>query len=96
MGQNNNDVEQKIVDETESSTFAGLLASWDDAGQSAPTALLTALGVYLLIFHCLSNMPLDTPLLFEIHAIFFNLFVCNPPSSCSSSTGPASTGYSTS
>ncbi|CAM9546150.1 unnamed protein product, partial [Scytosiphon promiscuus] len=48
-----------------------LLASWDDAGHSAPTALFAALVVYLVVFHWLSNMPLDDPLLFGIHARFW-------------------------
>ena len=47
------------------------LASWDDSGRSAPTALITALFVYLTVFHWLSNMPLDDPLLFGVHARFW-------------------------
>ena len=50
---------------------AGFLASWDDAGSSAPMALVVALGVYLVVFHWLSNMPLDDPLLFGVHARFW-------------------------
>lgn len=52
-------------------TMAEFLASWDDAGLSAPTALIAALAVYLIVFHWLSNMPLDDPLLFGIHARFW-------------------------
>lgn len=52
-------------------TIAEFLASWDDAGLSVPTALIAALAVYLIVFHWLSNMPLDDPLLFGIHARFW-------------------------
>ncbi|CAN0331157.1 unnamed protein product, partial [Hapterophycus canaliculatus] len=53
------------------STMVKILASWDDAGYSAPTALFAALSVYLVVFHWLSNMPLDDPLLFGVHARFW-------------------------
>lgn len=52
-------------------TLIKILASWDDAGHSAPTALIAALSVYLVVFHWLSNMPLDDPLLFGVHARFW-------------------------
>lgn len=52
-------------------TVVNFLASWDDAGLSAPTALIASLLVYLIVFHWLSNMPLDDPLLFGIHARFW-------------------------
>lgn len=55
----------------EISTVTKLFASWDDEGLSAPTALLVALGVYVAIFHWLSNLPLDDPLLFGVHARFW-------------------------
>lgn len=51
--------------------MVGFLASRDDAGRSAPMALLVALAVYLFVFHWLSNMPLDDPLLFGVHARFW-------------------------
>lgn len=47
------------------------LASRDDAGRSAPIALAVALAVYLIVFNWLSNMPLDDPLLFGVHARFW-------------------------
>lgn len=53
------------------STVAKWLASWDDEGFSAPTALLVALVVYVVVFHWLSNLPLDDPLLFGVHARFW-------------------------
>lgn len=53
------------------SDIVGFLASWDDAGSSAPTALFVALAVYLIVFNWLSNMPLDDPLLFGVHARFW-------------------------
>lgn len=53
------------------SDTVGFLASWDDAGSSAPIALLVALSVYLTVFNWLSNMPLDDPLLFGVHARFW-------------------------
>lgn len=56
---------------TSTSGMIGSLASWDDAGSSAPTALFMALAVYLIVFHWLSNMPLDDPLLFGVHARFW-------------------------
>lgn len=56
---------------TATRTMVEFLASWDDAGLSAPTALMTALAVYLIVFHWLSNMPLDDPLLFGVHARFW-------------------------
>jgi len=52
-------------------TLVEVLASWDEKGLSAPTALLVALVLYLTVFHWLSNMPLDDPLLFGIHARFW-------------------------
>lgn len=52
-------------------TLIEVLASWDEKGLSAPTALLVALVLYLAVFHWLSNMPLDDPLLFGIHARFW-------------------------
>lgn len=54
-----------------SKTLVEIFASWDDGGHSASTALLMALTVYLMVFHWLSNMPLDDPLLFGIHARFW-------------------------
>lgn len=62
------DMEKKGV---ERSTVAKLFASWDDEGLSAPTALLVALAVYVVIFHWLSNLPMDNPLLFGVHARFW-------------------------
>ncbi|CAM9235874.1 unnamed protein product [Ectocarpus sp. 13 AM-2016] len=56
---------------TPCSTVVGVLASWDDTGFSAPAALLAALVLYLVVFHWLSNMPLDDPLLFGVHARFW-------------------------
>lgn len=47
------------------------LASLDDNGSSVSTALLLALVGYLGVFHLLSNMPLDDPLLFGVHARFW-------------------------
>lgn len=52
-------------------TLVKVLASWDEKGLSAPTALLAALVLYLTVFHWLSNMPLDDSLLFGIHARFW-------------------------
>lgn len=66
-----NGVENNNISDKESATLVGMLGSWDDGGQSAPTALLTALGIYLVVFHYLSNMPLDSPLFFGIHARFW-------------------------
>ena len=57
--------------EVERSTVAKVFASWDDEGLSAPTALLVALAVYVVVFHLLSNLPLDDPLLFGVHARFW-------------------------
>lgn len=48
-----------------------VLARCDDDGASAPTALLFALALYLVVFHSLSNMPLDDPLLYGVHARFW-------------------------
>lgn len=48
-----------------------VLAFWDDEGSSAPIALLLALMLYLVVFNWLSNMPLDDPLLFGVHARFW-------------------------
>ncbi|CAB1110766.1 unnamed protein product [Ectocarpus sp. CCAP 1310/34] len=56
---------------TPCSTAVRVLASWDDTGFSAPAALLAALVLYLVVFHWLSNMPLDDPLLFGVHARFW-------------------------
>lgn len=58
-------------EEIERSTVVKWLASWDDEGLSAPTALLVALAVYVVVFHWLSNLPLDDLLLFGVHARFW-------------------------
>lgn len=52
-------------------TLKGVLARCDDDGASAPMSLLFALALYLVVFHWLSNMPLDDPLLYGVHARFW-------------------------
>lgn len=64
---NDNDTRQGA----KAGSMASVFASWDDEGLSAPTALLSALVVYMVVFHWLSNMPLDNPLLFGVHARFW-------------------------
>lgn len=66
----NNDMQQPELTKG-SRTVVEMLASWDDNGVSAPTALLTALATYVIVFHWLSNMPLNDPLLFGVHARFW-------------------------
>ncbi|CAN0108202.1 unnamed protein product, partial [Sphacelaria rigidula] len=52
-------------------SLINFFARCDDDGASAPASLLLALTVYLVVFNWLSNMPLDDPLLYGVHARFW-------------------------
>lgn len=60
-----------LTSDSMQSSIKDVLVTCGDEGPSASAALLTALGFYLVVFHWLSNMPLDNPLLFGIHARFW-------------------------
>ena len=62
---------QRVEVDANNHSVVAALASWDDNGLSAPAMLLVALVLYLVVFHWMSNMPLDDPLLFGIHARFW-------------------------
>lgn len=70
LGGNSGHMHQEKVVKT-SVNVASVFASWDDKGRSAPIALLVALAVYVVVFHWLSNLPLDDPLLLGVHARFW-------------------------
>lgn len=68
---NDDEVETSAVG-TNLGKFGRVLMLEDKEGSnSAPMALLAALVMYLVVFHWLSNMPLDDPLLFGVHARFW-------------------------
>lgn len=56
---------------TPAGRVSSFLGSLDDEGSSIFTVLLVSLISYLVVFHWLSNMPLDDPLLFGVHARFW-------------------------
>ena len=62
---------QRVEVDANNHSVIAALASWNDNGLSAPAKLLVALVLYLVVFHWISNMPLDDPLLFGIHARFW-------------------------